>query len=55
MVTTSKPDNVVKTEPLKLQVDKIFKSAEKESTIFVPTIVLAECLYLVENKKTDLI
>ncbi|MBU7045237.1 MAG: PIN domain-containing protein [Theionarchaea archaeon] len=36
-------------------VDSIFKSAEKgESTLFIPTIVLAECLYLVENGKIDL-
>lgn len=32
-----------------------YKSAEKgESTLFIPTIVLAECLYLVENDKIDL-
>jgi predicted nucleic acid-binding protein len=37
------------------KVDKVFKSAEMgESTIFIPTIVLAECLYLVENKKIEL-
>jgi len=37
------------------KVNKIFKSVEKgESTIFVPTIVLAECLHLVENEKIDL-
>ncbi|HEC93411.1 MAG TPA: PIN domain-containing protein [Candidatus Atribacteria bacterium] len=37
------------------KVDDIFKSVEKgESTIFVPTIVLAESLHLVENKKIDL-
>ena len=31
------------------------KSAERgESTIFVPTIVLAECFYLVEKGKIDL-
>ena len=37
------------------KVDKIFKSVENgESTIFVPTIVLAECLYLIENNKIDL-
>ncbi len=36
-------------------VDTIFKSAEKgESTLFIPTIVLAECLYLIENNKIDL-
>ena len=35
--------------------DSIFRSTEKgESTIYIPTIVLAECLYLVENKKIDL-
>jgi predicted nucleic acid-binding protein len=37
------------------RVDSIFRSAEEgESTIYIPTIVLAECLYLVENKKIDL-
>ena len=37
------------------RVDVIFKSAETgNSTIFVPTIVLAECLYLVENGKIEL-
>jgi len=37
------------------KVDDIFKSVEKgESTIFVPTIVLAESLHLAENKKIDL-
>ena len=37
------------------KVDEIFKSAEAgESTIFIPTIVLAECLYLVENGKIEL-
>lgn len=36
-------------------VDDIFKSAENgESTLFIPTVVLAECLYLLENKKIDL-
>ena len=35
-------------------VDSVFTSAEKgESTIFVPTIVLAECLYLIEKGKID--
>ncbi len=38
------------------EADSIFRSAEEgESTIYVPTIVLAECLYLVENKKIILI
>jgi len=37
------------------KVDEIFKSAEMgESTIFIPTIVLAECLYLVEKGKIKL-
>ncbi len=37
------------------RVDIIFKSAETgNSTIFIPTIVLAECLYLVENGKIEL-
>ncbi len=37
------------------RVDNIFKSAETgNSTIFIPTIVLAECLYLVENGKIKL-
>jgi predicted nucleic acid-binding protein len=37
------------------KVDNIFKSAEKgESTLSIPTIVLAECLYLVKNGKIDL-
>ena len=32
--------------------DAVFRSAEiGQSTIFIPTIVLAECLYLIENKK----
>jgi predicted nucleic acid-binding protein len=32
--------------------DMVFRSAEiGQSTIFIPTIVLAECLYLIENKK----
>lgn len=36
-------------------VDDVFQSAEKgESTLFIPTIVLAECLYLVENGRIDL-
>lgn len=36
-------------------IDDIFKSAEKgESTLFIPTIVLAECLYLVENNRIHL-
>lgn len=36
-------------------VDAVFKSAETgEVTIFIPTIVLAECLYLVENEKIKL-
>jgi len=37
------------------KVDDVFKSAESgESIIFIPTIVLAECLYLTETKKIDL-
>ena len=37
------------------KVDAVFKSAEAgEATIFIPTIVLAECLYLVENEKIKL-
>jgi predicted nucleic acid-binding protein len=37
------------------RVDTIFKSTERgESTVFIPTIVLAECLYLVENEKIEL-
>jgi PIN domain nuclease of toxin-antitoxin system len=36
-------------------VDDIFKSAENgESTLFIPTVVLVECLYLLENRKIDL-
>jgi predicted nucleic acid-binding protein len=36
-------------------VNKIFGDVEGgDSTAFVPTIVLAECLYLVENKKIEL-
>ncbi|MGB9759459.1 MAG: type II toxin-antitoxin system VapC family toxin [Thermoproteota archaeon] len=36
------------------RINSIFKSAERgESIIYIPTIVLAECLYLVENKKID--
>jgi predicted nucleic acid-binding protein len=36
-------------------VDAVFKSAETGgATIFIPTIVLAECLYLVENGKIEL-
>lgn len=35
-------------------VDNVFTSAERgESTIFVPTIVLAECFYFVEKGKID--
>ena len=34
------------------KVNEIFKSAETgKSTIFIPTIVLAECLYLVEKRE----
>jgi len=37
------------------EVDGVFRSAEKgESIIFIPTVVLAECLYLAENRKIDL-
>jgi len=43
------------TGKLPERVDSIFRSAEEgESTVYIPTIVLAECLYLVENKKIDL-
>ncbi|WP_330999840.1 type II toxin-antitoxin system VapC family toxin [Archaeoglobus neptunius] len=36
-------------------IDRIFTSAEKgEAIIFVPTIVLAECLYLAETGKIKL-
>lgn len=36
-------------------IDKIFQSAEKgEVVIFIPTIVLAECKYLVKNRKIKL-
>lgn len=37
------------------KIDEIFASTEKgETVIFIPTIVLAECLYLVEMKKIEL-
>jgi predicted nucleic acid-binding protein len=37
------------------RVNKIFEDIEAGgSTAFIPTIVLAECLYLVENKKIEL-
>ena len=37
------------------KVNKIFESARKgELMIFVPTIVLVECLYLAEKDKIDL-
>ena len=37
------------------RIERILESAEKgESTIFVPTIVLAECLNIVNNDKIDL-
>jgi PIN domain nuclease of toxin-antitoxin system len=37
------------------RVDEIFRLAEAgDSTIFIPTIVLAECLYLVEEGKIEL-
>jgi PIN domain nuclease of toxin-antitoxin system len=37
------------------RVDEIFKLAEAgKSSIFIPTIVLAECLYLVEEGKIEL-
>ncbi len=40
---------------LPARVDKVFQDVESgESTAFIPTIVLAECLYLVENKKIDI-
>jgi len=36
-------------------IDKIFRQTEHgEYIIFIPTIVLAECKYLVEHKKIDL-
>jgi predicted nucleic acid-binding protein len=36
-------------------INDIFESAENgESTLFIPTIVLAECLYLAEKNKIDL-
>lgn len=42
-------------EKLPQEVDKVFESAEKEdSVIYIPTIVLAECLYLKENEKIEL-
>ncbi|HDL15660.1 MAG TPA: PIN domain-containing protein, partial [Euryarchaeota archaeon] len=42
-------------EKLSERVDKRFESVETgSSTIFIPTIVLAECLYLVENGKIEL-
>lgn len=42
-------------EKLPGRVDKIFASAEMgKSTIFIPTIVLAECLYLVEDGTIEL-
>ena len=38
-----------------IRLNRVFKSAEiGESTIFIPTIVLAECRYLVESKKIEL-
>ncbi|MBO3809851.1 MAG: PIN domain-containing protein [Candidatus Brockarchaeota archaeon] len=37
------------------KVDEIFSEAELGRTIiFIPTIVLAECIYLVERRKIDL-
>ena len=37
------------------RVDEIFRLAEAgDSSIFIPTIVLAECLYLVEEGKIEL-
>lgn len=37
------------------RVDELFKLAEAgEASIFIPTIVLAECLYLVEENKIEL-
>ncbi len=42
-------------DKLPSKLDSIFTSAEKgETIIFVPTIVLAECLYLAENKKIEI-
>ncbi len=37
------------------RVDELFKLAEAgEASLFIPTIVLAECLYLVEENKIEL-
>jgi len=37
------------------RIDEIFKLAEAgKSSIFIPTIILAECLYLVEEGKIEL-
>ena len=37
------------------RIDELFMQAEKgECIIFIPTIVLAECKYLVEHKKIEL-
>lgn len=42
-------------DKLPKKVDKVFSEAERGRTfIFIPTIALAECLYLVERKKIDL-
>jgi PIN domain nuclease of toxin-antitoxin system len=43
------------TDTLPMKIDKIFESAEKgESTIFVPIIVLIECLYTIYKGRIDL-
>ena len=40
---------------LPAKANNAFKSVEKgESIMFVPTIALAECIYLIEGKKIDL-
>ena len=40
---------------LPVRVDELFKLADAgEASIFIPTIVLAECLYLVEENKIEL-
>lgn len=37
------------------EADRVFRSAEEgESVIFIPTMVLAECIYLVEKRKIAL-
>lgn len=42
-------------EKLPKNVDDVFRASETgDNAIFVPTIVLAECYYLSDNKKIDL-